>query len=425
MKPLENNTSLFHSLIFVILILLLNSCVGPQGDKNPVVGESGNLKTIVIPDHPDEVTLFAASELQSYLEKITGTHLDINKLSRVEDDLVAIRLIPEANSELKWDGFSVETSSRGVLLSASEPRGLLYAVYTLLEEAGCSFFYPGSNEEVVPQMRRLEFQQGSRIYNPVLEHRGIAPYGLQASSIELGRDIFDWMAKNKFNFVLVSEDRPSDCVGSAHGSIWKEVGHELLPELQKRGFIIEMSEHCTHVFFPRSLFEQHPDWFAMNNGERKLGEPPYSGQMCYSNADAVEYYTSALAEYAAIHPEFHVIGTWPLDGGEYCECEKCKNPQTVFNAAKRAAEKIKEVRPDMIVEHLAYKPQTWQPPPMDQIPDNMSVLWCPDIGNMDTIAMEWIQKSGSAGGVYLFEYYMGTITVLVQMFCFARIFRYS
>lgn len=62
---------------------------------------------------------------------------------------------------------------------------------------------------------------------------------------------------------------------------------ELLPELQKRGFVIEMSEPCAPVFFPRSLAKEHPEWFALNHGSRKLGPPPYSGQMCYSNKDDV------------------------------------------------------------------------------------------------------------------------------------------
>ena len=402
----QKNLPVPQIFISFVLALVLFSCAHQKGNGKLVIGDSANLNHIVIPDETDEVTRFAATELQDYLGKITGSRLQIISSSSVKDDVAAIRMIHENNDKLKWDGFGIETDHQGILISAAESRGLLYGVYTLLEEAGCSFFYPGQEEEVVPRKVRVEFQPGSRVFNPVLEHRGLTPYGLKGSSVELGSVFIDWMAKNRMNFILVSEDRPSDCAGSAHASIWKEVSDELLPELQKRGFVIEMSEHCTHVFFPRSLFDQHPDWFALNDGERKLGEPPYSGQMCYSNPDAVEYYASAIADYASIHPEFHIIGTWPLDGGNYCECEGCKNPQTVFNAAKRVAEKVKKVRPDMIVEHLAYRPQTWQPP-ADEIPANMSVLWCPDIGAMEDLAGEWIQKSSMAGGVYQFEYYMG------------------
>jgi hypothetical protein len=396
------------SKTFTVLFLTsqLVSCTDAKKEGRLVIGTGTGPVQIIIPDEADEVMRFAASELSDYLEKITGNRTRIIPAAAANDKRVYIHLIQEKNDSLKWDGFRVETSLRGIGITASESRGLLYGVYTLLEEAGCSFFYPGKDEEVVPRLEKLEFGEGTRIYNPLLEHRGLTPYGLQGSTVEAGRDFIDWMAKNRMNFILISEDRPSDCDGPAHASIWKEVSDELLPELQKRGFVIEMSEHCTHVFFPRSLFKQHPDWFALNGGVRKLGEPPYSGQMCYANQDAVDYYADALANYAAAHPEFHIIGTWPLDGSNYCECEACRDPQTILNAAKQVAEKVRKVRPDMIVEHLAYRPQTWQPPE-DKLPENMSVLWCPDIGVLDDLAKEWIQKTGQAGGVYQFEYNMG------------------
>ncbi|MCF6297017.1 MAG: DUF4838 domain-containing protein [Flavobacteriaceae bacterium] len=398
-KPRRNNY-LFQIIGLSIWTLIFLSCTNQNDTGKLEVGKKGNITTIVIPDDSDQVIQFAASELQSYLKKMTGVALQIKKLSETNDKIKSIHLIHKKNNEINWDGYSIVINQQAIVLSAVESRGLLFAVYALLEDVGCSFFYLGKNEEIVPQKDKIVFQQSSEIFNPQLEHRGIAPYGLQESSLELGRDFIDWMAKNKFNYILVSEDRPSDVVGSAHGSIWKEVDKELLPELQKRGFICEMSEHCTHIFFPHTLFEKHPDWYALNDGKRKLG------QMCYANIDAVEYYSSAVADYAAVHPEFKVIGTWPLDGGGYCECEGCKNPQTIFNAAKRVAEKVKKVRPDMIVQHLAYKLQTWQPP-VEDIPDNMSILWCPNNGEMDDLASEWIRKASNAGGVYQFEYYMG------------------
>lgn len=396
-------------LVFTSLLMvgMLQSCTHGKYKEVLTIGENGNLHYIVIPDHSDQVIKFAASELKVYLKRITGQELQIVKSADNKNRKKSIQLVLEDNKGLKWDGYKIITSVKGVRLISGEPRGLLYAVYTLIEESGCSFFYPGEKEEFVPQSTKIIFKPDTKAYNPILEHRGLAPYGLQANSADLGRKVIDWMAKNRLNYILVSEDRPSDCDGPAHAAIWKEVQEELLPELQRRGFIIEMSEHCAPVFFPRSLYKDHPDWFAMNNGERKLGAPPYSGQMCYSNKEAVEYYATAIAEYAAKHPEFHVIGTWPLDGGRYCECEQCKDPETIFKAAMHVAEKVKLVRPDMIVEHLAYVVQTWLPPKMEKIPDNMSVLWCPDAGKMDNLAHEWIEKVSQTGGVYQFEYYMG------------------
>lgn len=401
--------SIIRSLLILSYLLIsgiFQNCSDGNSKVALTIGENGNLYSIVIPKNSDQVIRFAASELKSYLKKITGKELQIIESDdKTRNNAIQLALVDDKS--LKWDGYKIKYASKSIRLESTQSRGLLYAVYTLLENSGCSFFYPGEKEEFVPKREIITLVNDTIIFNPILEHRGLAPYGLQASSVDLGRKFIDWMAKNRMNYILVSEDRPSDSDGQAHGSIWKEVREELLSELQKRGFVIEMSEHCAPVFFPRTLYRNHPDWFAMNNGERKLGPPPYSGQMCYSNKEAVEYYATAIAEYAAKHPEFHLIGTWPLDGGEYCECEQCKDPQTVFKAAMHVADKVRLVRPDMIVEHLAYKVQTWQPPSLDKIPANMSVLWCPDAGKMDSLAGEWIKKADNSGGIYQFEYYMG------------------
>ena len=397
---------LFRSALGLSIFVLSQGCGSEKNGEMLKLRHDGKLHHIVIADNSDQIVRFAAVELKEYLEKIVGNEFRISYRSGAKGRKNIIQLEIKNDRSLKWDGFIIKKTRDKIHLLSAESRGLLYAVYCLLEEAGCSFVYPGKEEEIVPEKEEIVFTPGTFIHNPVIEHRGLTPYGLYAGSIETGRKFIDWMAKNRMNYIMVSEDRPSDADGPAHAIIWKEVGEYLLPELQKRGFIIDMSEHCMPVFFPKTLFKDHPEWWAMNDGERKILPGPYSGQMCYSNEEAVEFYASAVAEYSARHPEFRIIGTWPLDGGEYCECENCKDPETIFKAALHVAEKVREVRPDMLVEHLAYHPQSWQPPETLKIPDNMTVMWCPDPGPMDTLAHEWIRKTPE-GKVYQFEYFLG------------------
>lgn len=400
---LEENYRRCVSKLFVVLLSVLVGCERQEVERSTTIGENGNVDHIRLADTSNPIQRFAVAEFQQYVQRITGITIPIDDVGTKK----AISLELSDDTAVRWDGYHIRRTENGLIISAREPRALLYAVYDLLEQSGCSFMYPGKQEQIVPEKKQIEWKINDTIVNPVLEHRGLAPYGLDAKGLEDGRNFIDWMAKNRFNYILVSEDRPSEGNGPANGSVWKEVNKELLPELQKRGFVIEMSEHCTPVFFPRTLFKKHPDWFALNKGERKLGPPPYSGQMCYSNKDAVDYYSDTLARYAAIHPEFKTIGTWPLDGGEYCECENCKSPQTVFTAVLKVAKKIKAVRPDMIVEHLAYKQQTWQPPAMDSIPANISVLWCRDAGESEDLVQQWKEKINPTAGIYQFEYYLG------------------
>ncbi|MHC4395863.1 MAG: DUF4838 domain-containing protein [Planctomycetota bacterium] len=401
-------SNLMYFLFGAVLILFaagLRSANPPRlekTDKGEGFQLAKNGKTdaiIVIPADADVVTSFAASQLQHYVEKITGARLPIKKKPHGTNAKLTIQFQLQSDPALVYDAFRIETSKSRILLTAAKTRGLLYAVYTILEDVGCAFVYPGEDEEIIPKTDSLAVPLGRRTLTPAIEHRGLTFYGLQASSVELGRKIIDWMAKNRLNLVMPSEDRPSDCPGPAHASLWYQVGDELLPEVQKRGFVIDMSEHSTHVFFPRSLFAEHPEWYALNDGVRKLG------QMCYANAEGIEYYANAQADYAAKHPEIQMLGTWPLDGGGYCQCQVCSNPETVFKAITRVAQKVRQVRPDLTVEHLAYKRQTWEVPKTVKVPENVSILFCPSDRN--ELARDWVEAAKSARGVYFFEYKTG------------------
>ena len=407
----SNSNPLSFVLFILILVVSLSGCRKNSGNNILSVGKKGTLNRIEVPSNPTPVAEFAALELQKYLEEISGIKLEVIKAGEGKEESGAIRLLVDENADVQWDGFKINADNGDIAIRAREQRGLLYGAYQLLEEAGCSFVYPGKQEEVVPQKEIVEFISGERIFNPAIEQRGLTPYGLQASSLELSRNFIDWMAKNKLNYILVSEDRRTDCPGSAHSSILKEVGEELLPELQKRGFVIEMAEHTIDIFFSRSLFQEHPEWFALIRGERRIGDEndPYTGQMCYSNKEAVEYYAKAVADYAAKRPEFHIIGTWPRDGGQWCECNNCESdPEVLYHAIEVVAEKVKKVRPDISVEYMIYpRPKGFQPPP-EKLPENMSFLWIPDNGELDSLGRQWSVKSNrEARGTYQFEYLMG------------------
>ncbi len=399
-------SGLARMIIFTGLLAYMTACTSENMGKVQV-GTNGAVSVISIPEEADSVVIFAASELRDYLSRMTHAELPVKRAGEIRNREMAIRFSPGSYPDIKWDGFRIIANNRGITVQANESRAMLYAVYQLLENAGCSFVYPGEDEEIIPEKDILIFPEGRQLFNPLLEHRGLVPYGLDSSSVDLGRKFIDWMAKNKLNYIMVSEERRSDCPGNAHANIWQDVAGQLLPELQKRGFVIEMSEHTLPRFFPRSLFSEHPGWFSLIDGKRKAGPPPYYGNICYSNKDAVDYYAHALADYAVKHPEFSAIGTWPLDGSNYCECAGCQKPRTYFNAIMHVAETVHKARPDITVEHLAYRPLTWAPPSMNKIPENMSVLWCLDNGKKEDIAKDWVDKASDSGGVYQFEYYMG------------------
>ena len=126
-------------------------------------------------------------------------------------------------------------------------------------------------------------------------------------------------------------------------------------------------------------------------------------QICYSNLRAVETYGDRLAAFAADKPWFQFMGIWPLDGGDYCECEACRDPLTIYRANVRISQKLAQVRPDLTVEHLAYTAQSFTRP-KDAVPKNMSVLVC---SAKNEVAYEWAQRAGAGGGAFYFDYNTG------------------
>lgn len=332
---------------------------------------------------------FAEEELCRYFEKMFQDDISEN---------TEIILVLEA-AGFRYDGYEVtEKARQKIQVRACTERGLLHGVYALLKELGCNFLFPGRQRERIPEHGSWpRFDRIAIRREPWLEYRGLCLYNTVKKTEQKTLDALDWMAKNGFNFLMSSIHREDDtgCGEYGHAILWDEIGKKMMPELKKRGIVLDMSEHSTNYYFPsEKLFEQHPEWFALVNGKRA------PGQICYSNPNAVEAYGNALADFARENGGFEFMGIWPLDGGGYCECEKCSDPQTIFKANVKIAAKIRKVRPELTVEHLAYTPQSFARP-KEKMPDNMCVLVC---SVRDKIAYEWVLASKEAGGAFYFDY---------------------
>lgn len=333
-----------------------------------------------------KIIRFSREELLGYLSAILTPP---QEFSRVSFEL--------AQEKLRFDGFHLLCGEGRICIRAGQARGILHGVYELLRQLGCDFMFPGRHRQRLAHRDKLP--SGIDIKKvPWIEYRGFCFYNTTQRTLLETLDAVDWMAKNGYNFLLTSIHRPDDTFIGEHAILWEEIGDILLPELQKRGIVIDMSEHATDYFFSRKeLFVRHPEWFALKNGHRQ----PL--QICYSNEEAVEAYGDSLARFSADKPWLTFMGSWPLDGGDYCECDACRDPLTIYRANMRIAEKIKRVRPDVILEHLAYTPQSFGCPEQE-LPENMSVLVC-SVRNQT--AYDWACSAKKGGGAFYFEYGTG------------------
>lgn len=337
-----------------------------------------------------KILCFAAEELQKYLTRIFSASGKGSALCELEAEFCIRK-----NSTLKFDGYKLSSKDGVLRIESQKERGILYGVYEFLRMLGCRFTFPFPELEIVPSLDHFIWDETPIAKNPWLEFRGLALYDATKDTVSSTIAMIDWMTKNNFNLLLTSLHRTDDSGTNANAMFWDEVGEYLLPELRKRGMVIDMSEHSTDCFFSREkYFPAHPEWFSQQEGKR------VPGQICYSNAEAVKVFADSFVDFVQKNQDFDIIGLWPLDGGGYCQCEKCADRYTVYNANRYIARRIEEVRPELLVEYLAYKPETWTPP-QKSLPKNMTVLVC-DL--RDKLGYSWGVRAKDGGGAFFFDY---------------------
>lgn len=339
----------------------------------------------------DSLTLaFARQQLDAYVARVFGGEADPQQLT--------VTFTSHAEPALRHDGYSVTIGSNEVVIASALERGILYGVYEFLRMLGCRFPFPSEKLEIVPRIDRIDLMEQTVRKSPWLEYRGLCLYNTTKETQTQTLDTVDWMAKNNYNLLLTSIHRTDDSVGGAHAILWDEIGDELLPELRKRGIVIDMSEHSTDYFFPREhWYDLHPEWFSLIGGKR------VPKQICYSNMDAVREYAKSFVAFVQENHYFQLLGIWPLDGDGYCECDHCLDPLALLRANAYIAGEVYKVRPDLIVEHLAYTPQSFARP-QEELPPNMSALVC---NVNDQVAYEWGMVAKNSGGAFYFDYHTG------------------
>ena len=398
---------------------------------------------------------FAAQELQKYLFLMSGAKMEIfgecNPVKARKAILMGrCSLFPQAGeiSEEENDTILIKTIDGDTLfIGGNNRRSVLYAVYAFLEELGCRWVYPLKSEQVVPIKRTIAVGQMDKKITARLKIRALdlEPPVKRESPLILG--YIDWMAKNRFNMLSTHPGVYGTDLWSTDMIRWESVKDQVLPELKKRGILLNMNVHNLFYFLsPERYYPEHPEWFSVRqegyedsdssntdvvaeNLIRFFEDPteiirPYDlgqkiypkwlsferghrvpSQICYSNKDAVKTYTRNVLEYIEMHPEVDILGLWPADGSNYCQCERCRaDPFVILKVVNNIAKEIYRMNKNLIVEHIVYGERSRQVPPEDMdISPNLLVFVCYDGYE------EWLPwlKRNLKQGFYRGEYALG------------------
>jgi len=123
--------------------------------------------------------------------------------------------------------------------------------------------------------------------------------------------------------------------------------------------------HSFDSLIPRELYQDHPEYFPLINGQRTNGYV----QRCLSHPDVLALAKKRVRQWIREHPEATIISVSQNDTGKWCQCEKCKTlddaeespSASLIRFVNSIAADIETDYPKISIDTLAYQ-YTRKPP---------------------------------------------------------------
>jgi len=248
------------------------------------------------------------------------------------------------------DEILVERVGASTVITGSNGRSVLFAVYRFLGALGAAWPAPGRRAEVLPRVDakcldgvRLREKAASR-------HRGMCIEG--GCSIKDVLDMVDWMPKHGYNAYFLQfrtsqffynryhvEERR--WLGQPYAKVSTQTAldydDQVIAAARQRGLAMHRVGHgwtssalgmdCLGWYktAPR-LAPSERRLLARVNGRRELaGGIAINTELCYSNGAARRILIRTVADYADEHSEVDYLHVWLSDGhNNFCECPACR-----------------------------------------------------------------------------------------------------
>ncbi|MBQ7256708.1 MAG: DUF4838 domain-containing protein [Abditibacteriota bacterium] len=306
----------------------------PKGDAITITISKDNKADIVIikPFNATSQEEKASSDLSFFLSKMTGVEIPLIKDSEYkEGKYISVgntsffrqSEYSKISDKLESEGLAIHGDENCLYLFGGKRRGPLYAVYTFLEEDnGFRFWTKDRAEDYIPISNVISFVP--RYYNPPFEIRD--PWVVQSQDT---------------SFVLLNKLNAHNLIAKEYGGSYESYGG--------------LAHTCFIYADPNVLFNEHPEWFSMRDGQRG------SGQICWSNEEVLKYIANRVIELKKEN-DFECFNISPNDGIPLCDCPECSKLDN--EEGTKAASMIKGLNyicdivnkeyPDLKIMTLAY-----------------------------------------------------------------------
>ena len=316
-----------------------------------------NWKLTQLGDH--SAVAFAVRELYSYLRRmdrgarvscmITDRYHEENRNALyIGTDPAFAALLPAVADPARDDAIYINVSGGAGIITGTNPRSVLIAVYRYLKELGCAFLRPGKDGDIVPKCAP-EVVPVYVAEAASYRHRTVCIEG--AVSYEHVADMIDFLPKIAMTGYFVQFKKPYVFFGRWYNHACNpympaEAMTEaemdgmygmLRGEIQKRGLIYHAVGHswtCEPFGIPGTSWDpvDNPAPEAVSPILAKIGGVrgywrgvPLNTNLCYSNPAVRTAVVSDIVSYCEEHPEIDYLHFWLADGvNNHCECDRCK-----------------------------------------------------------------------------------------------------
>ena len=390
-----------------LLLLVLGLTSFPiKGFAEPFLVENGQPRAeIIIAEKPARAAQLGASELQTYVEKITGCRLEIvtsptgampvkiyvgesetarqvgvnadglgrdafhmvsgpGWLALVGSDLEFAPREPWARhhgqwlqeKQRQWEELAghpwinpvgsrlYRSYNKELDIWAYDHRGSLNAVYAFLYDLGVRWYMPGELGEVLPETQDIALSEVDQTVRPEFDVRSVSRPLLSSNEIE---DAL-WYLR----------------LGANH----------------QYGILHHGQRNLTEHPEQRAA---HPEYYVqLANGQRD--NKSRTANACLSSEGFFNE-TVAFARLMFDHYDLPVVSVMPHDGFNHCQCDDCRDQITldrgpsglssdyVWNFVLRVANELAKTHPDKKVFCGAYSCYRLPPLTIDKLPDNVLV----------------------------------------------------
>lgn len=314
----------------------------------PLAREGKAPVPIVISPGASETVQSVADELAVHLKRITGAPFEVKRgdaATGIVLGTLAEFPTPSLTNALAirngFDGreaYAIRTEPERLLLLGATDLGASHAAFRFLELLGCRWFFPAKEWEVVPTIPNLTFSQNETDRPVLLSRRIWYAWGFFKdpgnTPLAQSRPMRDYKA-------WARHSRMAGSFTINNGHVWQTI-----------------------ITQNKAEFDQHPEYFALVNGERQTKAGP-AAKFCVSNPGVQQIAVKYALDYFAKNPNADMVSVEPSDGGGHCECDECRKigsvSDRVFTLAKIVAKAVAKQCPGKLVGLYAYNFHT-EPP---------------------------------------------------------------